>query len=254
MPLSKNHPKKQSVPAPEEPKKGVRQLMAEQESGCEIRHITDPKPEAGKVYQAEYWEIANVAGESLQAAADAYDKIRYDDPRKAAEIAAGLDACTFERDRIDKAHPRLSAALPEIAAVRYDSLGSALCALEKATYGFDLSGREPEREPDLTWTHDLDLNAARAIGKVAADPQPAPEKPKPACAPFAHPTVTIEFLGEGANPKVSNVIVSCHGVLFAGGDPSGGYSTVEEAIEFLGKAIAGPCAKRKGGKPKKAKR
>ena len=47
MPLFKNHLKKKSVSAPEEPKKGVRQLMAEQESGCEIRHVTDPKPERG---------------------------------------------------------------------------------------------------------------------------------------------------------------------------------------------------------------
>lgn len=231
MPLFKNRQKKQSAPAPEEPKKGVRQQLAEQESGCEIRHVADPKPEAGKVYQAEYWEIANVAGESFKAAADAYDKIRYDDPRKAAEIAAGLDACTFERDRIDKAHPRLSAALPEIAAVRYDSLDDALCALEKATYGFDLSGHEPERRLELK-----------------PDPKPAPEEPKAACAPDAYPTVTLEIV----SPE--KIELSCRKVCFADHDPTGVYPSIEEAVAALGKAIADPYAKKKGGKPKKAKR
>ena len=232
MPLFKNRQKKQPAPAPEEPKKGVRQQLAEQESGCEIRHVADPKPEAGKVYQAEYWEIANIAGESFRAAADAYDKIRYDDPRKAAEIAAGLDACTFERDRIDKAHPRLSAALPEIAAVRYDSLDSALCALEKALYGFDLSGRMERAEEK-------------------PDPQPAPEEPK---AKLPNPSVTIEFLGEGADPKVSSVRVRCDRVGFDGGDPAGVYGSIEKAIGALDEAIADPYAKKKGGKSKKAKR
>ena len=223
MPLFKNHLKKKSVSAPEEPKKGVRQLMAEQESGCEIRHVTDPKPEAGKVYQAEYWEIANVAGESLQAAEDAYDKIRYDDPRKAAEILNGLDACTLKRDRIDKPHPRLSAALPEIAGAHYASLDDALCALEKATYGFDLSGREAEK----------------------AGTQPAPEEPK---AAFPNPSIRIEI-----DPNDMSAHVTADRITFDGRDLSGTYASINKAIAALGKAIADPYAKRKGAPSKKDK-
>ena len=83
------------------------------------------------------------------------------------------------------------------------------------------------------------------------DPQPAPEEPK---AKLPNPSVTIEFLGEGADPKVSFVRVRCDRVGFDGGDPAGVYGSIEKAIGALDEAIADPYAKKKGGKSKKAKR
>jgi hypothetical protein len=63
---------------------------------------------------------------------------------------------------------------------------------------------------------------------------PAPEEPKAACAPFAHPTIAIEIV----SPE--KIEVSCHGVCFDGGDPTGTYLCLEDAVAALDEAIADP--------------
>jgi hypothetical protein len=217
MPLFKNHLKKQSVPAPEEPKKGVRQLMAEQESGCEIEHVINPKPEAGKVYEAEYWAIASPLADRLfEMELTKEHLLSYDGTEEHNRLSKRLSA-------IGRAHPSLGYLPVGSGSAHYASLDDALCALEKATYGFDLSGREAEK----------------------AGTQPAPEEPK---AAFPNPSIRIEI-----DPNDMSAHVTADRITFDGRDLSGTYASINKAIAALGKAIADPYAKRKGAPSKKDK-
>ena len=63
---------------------------------------------------------------------------------------------------------------------------------------------------------------------------PAPEEPKKACAPAAYPSIAIEIV----SPE--KIEVSCHGVCFDGGDPTGTYLCLEDAVAALDEAIADP--------------
>lgn len=179
--------------------KSLRQQLVEEESGCRIAMLTKQTTIRGEIVEERHaWMIAS--------------------------IDYGASA--------EKSHPGIQAFVHGQEGKEYASLDSALCALEKALYGFDLSGRMERAEEK-------------------PDPQPAPEEPK---AKLPNPSVTIEFLGEGADPKVSSVRVRCDRVGFDGGDPAGVYGSIEKAIGALDEAIADPYAKKKGGKSKKAKR
>ena len=121
--------------------KSLRQQMAEQESGFRVVRKAPGSPKVGEVYEGEYWTVEwpNAWDFCVLERRSCYTSLTCEEDTE-------LEALRRLRVATIKAHPGMEPLFGHLGLSHYATQDEALCALEKALYGFDLSGRKEDPE------------------------------------------------------------------------------------------------------------